>query len=64
MARQCEICGKKPKIVIRRIKLRGKYNPTTKRRQKPNIQPFSLPSGKKVFVCKKCRNKLLEKFGE
>jgi len=30
MAFQCERCSKKYKIVWRRVKLRGKYNPTTK----------------------------------
>lgn len=58
MARQCAICKKKYKLVWRRIKLRGKYNPTTKRKQKPNLQWFRLPSGKRILVCTKCIKKL------
>lgn len=58
MARQCALCGKKSKIVIKRVKLRGKFNPTTKRRQKPNLQYFKLSSKKRVLICTKCRKKL------
>lgn len=54
MARKCYFCGKKYKIVNRRIKLRGKYNPTTKRKQKANLQWFKLSSNKKVLACTKC----------
>jgi len=60
MARQCQICGKKHKIVWKRVKLRGKYNPTTKRKQKPNLQWLRLSSGKRILVCAKCK-KLLSK---
>jgi len=54
MAKQCTICGKKGKIAWRRVKLRGKYNPTTKRKQKPNLQWVTLPSGERVKACAKC----------
>jgi ribosomal protein L28 len=60
MAKQCEICGKKSKIAFKRKKLRGKYNPTGKRIQKPNLQPVKLPSGKKILACTKCRKLLLK----
>jgi len=62
MARQCQICGKKSKTVWRRVKLRGKYNPTTKRRQKPNLQWCKLPSGKRILVCAKCKKILSKKM--
>lgn len=64
MAKKCAVCKKGTKVVWRRIKLRGKYNPTVKRRQKPNLQKFKLPSGKKILICTKCRRKLLKKIGE
>jgi ribosomal protein L28 len=60
MTKQCQVCGKGQKIVWRRVKLRGKYNPTTKRKQKPNLQWFKFPSGKRILVCTKCK-KLLTK---
>lgn len=54
MEKKCSICGKKSILVWRRVKLRGKYNPTVKRRQHPNLQWFKLPSGKRVLACVKC----------
>lgn len=54
MAKQCAVCDKGSKSVWRRIKLRGKYNPTVKRRQYPNLQWLKLPSGKRVLACAKC----------
>jgi len=54
MAKKCTICGKGSILVWRRIKLRGKYNPTVKRRQHPNLQWLKLPSGKRVLACAKC----------
>jgi len=35
-------------------KLRGKYNPTAKKRKYPNLQWVRLPSGKRVLACTKC----------
>ncbi|HID11545.1 MAG TPA: hypothetical protein EYP17_09645 [Candidatus Latescibacteria bacterium] len=63
--RQCVICGKKRILVYRRKKLRGKYNPTTKRVQSPNLQWLKVPSnikknafqkfaGKRILACTKC----------
>ncbi|MBI2042255.1 MAG: hypothetical protein HYT21_00670 [Candidatus Nealsonbacteria bacterium] len=40
--------------VIRRKKLRGKYNPTAIRRQQPNLQWVHLGSGPRVKACAKC----------
>lgn len=54
MARQCFVCKKKYLFAWRRVKLRGKYNPTVKRKQKPNLQWAKLPSGKRILVCVKC----------
>jgi len=64
--KQCAICGKKGRMVGRRIKLRGKYNPTIKKRKYPNLQWVRLPAdvkprgghailrGKRVLACTKC----------
>ena len=43
-------------MVQRRVKLRGKYNPTVKKRKKPNLQWVRLPAqaGKRVLACAKC----------
>jgi len=54
MAKQCAICGKKGMMVVKRRKLRGKFNPTTKRRKYPNLQWVRLISGKKILACAKC----------
>lgn len=61
----CPICQKKGVLTFRRIKLRGKFNPTTKVRKKPNLQWFLVPkdikerkwkefAGKRIKVCTKC----------
>jgi len=63
--KKCQICGKKRKISGRLQKLRGKYNPTGKRKQKPNLQwvtiplsikkePFRKFAGKRILACTKC----------
>lgn len=65
MAKQCTICNKKGKMVWRIKKLRGKYNPTIKRKQKPNLQWLKVPielkkepyknfAGQRVLACTKC----------
>ncbi|MDP2967480.1 MAG: L28 family ribosomal protein [bacterium] len=69
MANICAICGKKSQMVWKLKKLRGKYNPTVKKRKYPNLQwvrlpsgdrrdksllPPSLRSGKRVKACTKC----------
>ncbi len=71
MPRECTICGKKSMLVNRRKKLRGKYNPTTKRRQKPNLQKALVPdeirreqyreyAGQSVLMCSKCRKTMFK----
>jgi len=65
MGKFCQICGKKYSLVWRRVKLRGKYNPTVKRKQKPNLQWVKVPlgienpkfkkfAGKRILACAKC----------
>ena len=54
MAKECAICSKKSTVVWKLKKLRGKYNPTTKRRKYPNLQKVRLPNGTKVLACTKC----------
>jgi len=54
MLNQCAICEKKKMTVWSIVKLRGKYNPTKKRIQKPNLQWIKLASGKRVKACAKC----------
>jgi ribosomal protein L28 len=65
MAKQCAICGKKSIMVWKRKKLRGKYNPTVKKRKYPNLQWVRIPvdikkpaykkfAGKRVLACAKC----------
>jgi ribosomal protein L28 len=52
--RQCEICGKSYIIGGTRKKLRGKYNPTSRKKKYPNLQKTKLPNGKRVLACTKC----------
>ncbi len=63
--KQCQICAKKRNLARRLNKLRGKYNPTTKRKQKPNLQWINVPIGiknslfkdfvgKRALLCAKC----------
>ncbi|MFH1894437.1 MAG: L28 family ribosomal protein [Patescibacteria group bacterium] len=54
MAQNCAICEKRYSFAWRLVKLRGKYNPTIKRKQKPNLQWTRLASGKRVKACTKC----------
>ncbi|MEK7162817.1 MAG: 50S ribosomal protein L28 [Patescibacteria group bacterium] len=56
--KKCEICGKGSIMRASRNKLRGKYNPTPKKRKYPNLQKSKLPSGKKVVACAKCIKRL------
>ncbi len=72
MARKCLICGKGTNIVVKRVKLRGKYNPTTKQKQSPNLQWVKIPSkvkrvflkkfaGKKILACTQCIKTIFKK---
>jgi ribosomal protein L28 len=38
-----------------RVRLRAtKFNPTAKRKQYPNLQSTTLPTGEKITACTKC----------
>jgi ribosomal protein L28 len=50
----CSICEKKSSMGRVLVKLRGKYNPTSRKRRHPNLQWLKLPSGKRVLACAKC----------
>lgn len=63
--KQCQICAKKRQLAWRLKKLRGKYNPTIKRKQRPNLQWVRVPldiekeayrkfRGKRILACAKC----------
>ena len=65
MSRVCPICQKRSQVFIGLNKFRGKYNPSTKRRRKPNLQWAQIPvdekrkayndfRGKRVKICAKC----------
>jgi len=65
MAKTCKICGKGSKVFGVRKKLRGKYNPTTKKRKYPNLQWLTVSSdtklknykpyaGQRILSCTKC----------
>ena len=54
MSRRCSICGKKPTVIITRKKLRGNYNPTSRKKKYPNLQWAFLPNGQRVKACAKC----------
>jgi len=58
MEKVCSICKKKSAMSVTLVKLRGKYNPTSKIRKYPNLQWVRLVSGKnngkRVLACTKC----------
>jgi len=65
MSRVCQICGKKGIMAWKLKKLRGKYNPTIKKRKYPNLQWVRVPinikkpaykkfAGQRVLACTKC----------
>jgi len=58
MAQVCAICGKRYQTVTRRVKTRSAYNPTASHRQKPNLQWYTLPTGKRVKVCVSCLKRM------
>jgi ribosomal protein L28 len=65
MAKQCAICKKTGRMVGKRVKFRGQYNPTIRKRKYPNLQWLKVPSdttkkkykehaGKRILACTKC----------
>jgi len=72
MAKECQICNKKSRMIQKLVKLRGKYNPTSKKRKYPNIQWVNVPvetrqknfkgfAGKRIKACTKCIKSLSKK---
>lgn len=57
MAKECPICKKGTIMARKRNLLRGKYNPTKKKRKYPNLQWATLPSGKRIKICTSCLKK-------
>jgi len=41
-------------VAVTRKKLRGNYNPTSKKRKYPNLQWVRIANGKRVKACAKC----------
>lgn len=65
MAKTCVICAKKSRMMTKLVKLRGKYNPTSKTRKYPNLQwtrvpidtkhkNFKIFAGQRILACTKC----------
>ncbi|MFA6376364.1 MAG: 50S ribosomal protein L28 [Candidatus Paceibacterota bacterium] len=55
MSKVCTLCGKKGMMTWARVRLRAtKFNPTAKRKQNPNLQSTTLPTGEKISACTKC----------
>jgi ribosomal protein L28 len=54
MTKVCSVCGKSYMMTWKLVKLRGKYNPTIKKKKKPNLQWTKLASGKRIKACTKC----------
>ena len=55
MQKICSICGKTSQMGGYLVKLRGKYNPTKKKRRYPNLQWLRLAAGnQRVLACAKC----------
>lgn len=63
--KQCPICEKKSILTRKLNKLRGKYNPSPKKRKYPNLQSVKIPldtnkpafkkfAGQKIMICTKC----------
>lgn len=56
MGRVCAICEKssqKATVLSNRVRA-TKFNPTTTKRQKPNLQSVKLADGKRVVACTRC----------
>ena len=54
----CTICKKHSAMGVTLVKLRGKYNPTSRVRKYPNLQWVRMPSGKRILACAKCIKRL------
>jgi len=59
MAKHCAICEKTGNTAggySNRVRA-TKYNPTGKRRQQPNLQWATIPSGERIKICTRCIKK-------
>lgn len=55
MSKICSLCEKQGMMTWTRVRLRAtKYNPTSKKKQYPNLQSVTLPTGEKIKACTKC----------
>ncbi len=65
MPKKCQICEKTSVMASARKKLMSKYNPTPKKRVRPNLQNAHIPAdvkhknfkkyaGQKITACTKC----------
>ena len=54
MEKICTVCKKHSAMSVRLVKLRGKYNPTTKIRKYPNLQWARNAAGQRILACAKC----------
>jgi len=54
MARICAICKKSHVMGRKYNKLMSKYNPSPKKKKKPNLQWVTLASGERVKACTRC----------
>lgn len=59
--RQCQKCGKGPRMGGTRILLRGHYNPTNWLQKKPNLQKTRLADGTRSLICTQCQRTLVKK---
>ncbi|MEK9174770.1 MAG: 50S ribosomal protein L28 [Patescibacteria group bacterium] len=50
----CPACKKTSGFRIKRVLLRGHYNPTVKQKQHPNLQWVKIGVGKRIKVCASC----------
>ncbi|MBI5913694.1 hypothetical protein HY839_04630 [Candidatus Azambacteria bacterium] len=53
MPRSCTVCGKTSALSTVIRKLRGKFNPTTKKRKYPNLQ-WAVIDSARVRACTQC----------
>jgi len=74
MPKQCLICEKKSVMSSQRKKLMSKYNPTPRRRVRPNLQILRVPqdvtnkkfkeyAGTRITACAKCIKSLDKRRG-
>jgi ribosomal protein L28 len=58
MPRECAICKKGTTVGRKYNKLMSKYNPSPKKKIKPNLQWVTLSDGSRIKTCTRCRKTL------